>query len=372
MIRLMVVLFSILAGSRANQCNLPSKPPFKLFPPSNYRAYLADTLRIEEEKNQGIVNPQRKEFMIKTKTWCDKLEGYAAISSVEMCLQAAKSLRAINDETCEDTGPIFCGRNESATPEPCQQCGAYLNPINCLTTTGNCNGLEAVHACDDICEDYYDLYKIAPFKDDEFFFNAFYRTYSDTKKCVRKSVGWLKKEAWEIAWPRCRIEERDLCLSKCPSWPSLNGSLPHVFNVTVCGNATEPEVEQTHEQQDTHSYPHDDEWPYGCYILEGEDASSPAQLKFNPNKASAAPCTDSGDFVGSARCICARADVAAGIVEGPPKKTKLYDGPPFPRIECFGNGWCGEAIYNRATRRNLRTSLTIGLFAMFIIGFLTL
>jgi hypothetical protein len=211
--------------------------------------------------------------------------------------------------------------------------------------------LEAVGQCKLACEEFYDANDWAPFSTEGWYYNAWTRTYSSTTKCTRKSIGWLKKEEWRTAWPRCRVSERDICLASCPKWEELNASWTGVDNVTVCGNATEPEVELTHEKQDTHAYPHDDVWPYGCYILEGKDPDSPAELKFNPNKQSAGDCTDSGDVFGSARCLCARSDVAAGLDKLPPKKTTLYDGAPYPEIRCFGNGWCGETIFHGGAGR---------------------
>jgi hypothetical protein len=208
--------------------------------------------------------------------------------------------------------------------------------------------------------EFYDANDWAPFKTDGWYYNAWAREYSSVTKCTRKSIGWLKKEEWKVAWPRCRVAERDMCLASCPEWENLNASHADVDNVTVCGNATEPEVELKHEKQDTHAYPHDDVWPYGCYILEGKDADSPAELKFNPNKQSAGDCTDSGDEFGSARCLCARADVAAGLDGLPPKKTSLYDGAPYPEIECFGNGWCGETTFHGGVgRRDLGMGLAV-------------
>ena len=322
-------------------------PVFKVVPTSNYRNWFVDSARLADESARGVLKPKREEFLIKTSTKCGASgDGYVPITTIEMCLRAANSVRAYSEQTCEDVGPLYCGRNASLAPAPCKQCGLFLNQINCLSRDGTCNGFEAVGQCKRACEEYYDANDWAPFKDDAYFYNAYYRTYSTTVKCTRRSTGWMKFEAWEVAWARCRKSERDICLASCPDWAQLNESWPGVDNITVCGNATIPEVVLKYENQDTHAYPHDDNWPYGCYILEGKDADSPAVLKFNPNQQSAGDCTDSGDEFGSARCLCARADIAAGLDKLPPKKTTLYDGAPYPNIQCFGNGWCGGTVFN--------------------------
>ena len=82
-----------------------------------------------------------------------------------------------------------------------------------------------------------------------------------------------------------------------------------MFNILKKGNATEPPPKIRMAEHDTHEYPHEDIWPSGCFVMEGDPfvpshERKPAQLIFNTNFESEAECTDSGDVTGSMRCLC--------------------------------------------------------------------
>ena len=189
------------AALKASSCPpRDDNPAFKIVPPSNYRNWVVDSARLVKEiaaKAGG--KPKRLEFLIQTSTRCSAHEGYTTITTPEQCLHAAHSIRAFSETTCKDVGPLYCGRNASLVPAPCRQCGEYLNPTNCLSRDGTCNGFEAIGQCKRACEEFYDANDWAPFKEEGWFFNAWTQEYSAVTKCTRKSTGWLKKEKWEAS-----------------------------------------------------------------------------------------------------------------------------------------------------------------------------
>ena len=122
--------------------------------------------------------------------------------------------------------------------------------------------------------------------------------------------------------------------------PNSTDSYQHFF----CGNASAPPEEPECAECDPHQYPHEDDYPPGCFVVEG-DYSTPATLHYNPNFESVEPCKDSGKLTGSTRCLCESLAMAAidikPVAKDEESRPDDLQKPP-PEIGCLPMGWCGE------------------------------